>query len=113
MSLFQLPTETNLDIIPEAVYEDSLPLVIRDMLIADLNGAPGTEALAELEADDVNAASLPLEVKLELMQAAAQHWMPRRFDSSHSDESWWHGPASAAREMLNRHPVLRQLAPAA
>lgn len=97
----------------DAICEDSLPLLIRDMLIVELEGDPAAETLRELEAEDIEAASLPFEVRLELMHAAAEHWMPRRFDGSHSDESWWHGPASAAREMLNRHPILRQMAPAA
>lgn len=96
----------------EAIYEDSLTLVIRDMLIADLEGDPAAETLRELEGDDIDTASLPFEVRLELMHAAAEHWIPRRFDGNHSDESWWHGPAQAAREILDRHPVLRRLTPA-
>lgn len=96
----------------EAICEDSLPLLIRDMLIADLDGAPGAEILTELEAEDIDAASLPFETRLDLMQAAAEHWTPRRFDGSHSDESWWHGPPSAAGEILDRHPELRRLTPA-
>ena len=97
----------------EAIYEDSLPLLIRDMLIAELQGAPTAEPLRELEAEDIEAATLPFEVRLELMQAAAEHWIPRRFDGNHSDESRWHGTAQAAREILDRHPVLRQPAPPA
>ena len=95
----------------EAIYEDSLPLIIRDMLVADLDSTPGAEALLKLEADDINTASLPFEVRLEMMQAAAKHWTPRRFDGNHSDESWWHGPASAAREVLESHPEVFRLAP--